>query len=299
MPRPLVLVCLLTLLAAPAAARAQDTAGRNPIEITADQGIEWDRDARRYIARGNVRVIRGERTVHADKITAYARGDAMGRNDIYRIDAEGNVRVLLNDSVITGDHLVWDNDNRIARMTGRNLTMTNPDGRLTARDSIEYWDEKRMAVARGNVVLVRENEEMRADQVVAWFEKRGGQTADTKGPGGKQRLDRIEAFGHVYIASCQGYAHSDKGRYDPNTGTAVLTGNVRLTRGSEQVNGEAVEMNTKSGDVRMVAGTGGRVTALLEPNKEAATPDPRPTDRPGTKPCPDKQKTPAPDQGGK
>jgi lipopolysaccharide export system protein LptA len=299
MPRPLVLLCLLALVAAPAAAAAQEPASRGPIEITADQGIEWDRDARRYTARGNVRVTRGDRTIHADKITAWARPDASGRNDIYRIDAEGSVRVLISDSVITGDHLVWDNDNRVARMTGRNLSLTNPDGRLTARDSIEYWDEKRMAVARGNVVLVRRSEEMRADQAVAYFEKQGGERTDAKEPGGKQRLSRVEAFGHVYIASCQGYAHSDKGRYDPNTGTAVLTGNVRLTRGSEQVNGETVEMNTKTGDVRMIAGSGGRVTALLEPNKEAATPDPRPTDRPGAPPCPEKQNTAPSDQSGK
>ncbi|QQS15052.1 MAG: hypothetical protein IPK81_10660 [Rhodospirillales bacterium] len=80
----------------------------------------------------------------------------------------------------------------------------------------------------------------------------------------------------------RGFAHADKGLYDPNTGTAVLTGNVRLTRGREQMNGETAEMNTRTGFTRL---TGGRVTGLLEPNKEAAEPDPNPTGRPGARPC--------------
>lgn len=276
----------------PGQPRADKSGSRESIEITADNGIEWDKVAGTYTARGNARVTRGERTITADRIIAYHRGDGASRSDIYRVDAEGAVKVATQDSVITGDRMVYDNDNKVARMTGRNLTMTSPDYKVTARDSIEYWDDKRMAVARGNVVMIRTSEEMRADQVVAYYEAKDGSAPDPKkaGSAGKQRLARVEGHGNVYIASCQGYAHADKGLYDPNTGTAVLTGNVRLTRGREQMNGDSVEMNTNTGYTRVIAGAGGgRVTATLEANKDASTPDTKPTDRPGARPCDDKQ----------
>jgi lipopolysaccharide export system protein LptA len=270
---------------------AEKGADRTQIEITADEGIEWDKVAGVYIARGNARVTRGDRTLTADRISAFHRAKGTSKGDIYRVDAEGSVRIANADSVMTGDRGVYDNDNKVARLTGKNLTITTSDYKITARDSIEYWDEKRFAVARGNVVVVKGGEEMRADQAVAFFEpKDGGKPDPTKvGSSGKQRVARFEAYGHVYIASCQGYAHADKGLYDPNTGTAVLTGNVRLTRGREQINGDAVEMNTKTGYTRMIAGGQGRIQAMLEANKDASTPEPRPTDRPGAAPCDDKQ----------
>ena len=37
-----------------------------PVEIHADQGIEWQQDAQAYIARGNAKATQGDTTVHAD-----------------------------------------------------------------------------------------------------------------------------------------------------------------------------------------------------------------------------------------
>ena len=304
-------LCVLAVVAAlpalaqqkPGKPRADEKSeNKEAVEITADNGIEWDKVAGTYIARGNARVTRGDRTISADRITAWHRGEGKSKNDIYRVDAEGKVRVGNLDSVIAGDRMIYDNDNKVGRMTGRNLVASSPDYKMTARDSIEYWDDKRMAVARGNVVVIRTSEEMRADQMVAYFEPKDGNAPDPKkgGSSGKQRLARVEGHGNVYIATCQGFAHADKGLYDPNTGTAVLTGNVRLTRGREQMNGDTVEMNTRTGYTRLIAGAGGgRVTAMLEGNKDAQTPDNKPTDRPGAQPCPEKETASSPDAAPK
>ncbi|HJQ59738.1 MAG TPA: LptA/OstA family protein [Vineibacter sp.] len=266
-----------------------DKSDKSQIEISADQGIEWDKNSHRYVARGNARVTRGEQTLSADVITAYHRGEGTKKGDIFRVDAEGTVRIANADMVVTGDRGVYDVDNKVARLTGRNLSLANDDSRLMARDSLEYWDEKRLAVARGNVVILKGPEELRAEQVVAYYEPKDGSQPDPNKSGGKQRVARVEGYGKVYIASCNGYAHADKALYDPNTGTAVLTGNVRLTRGREQMNGETAEMNTKTGFARIVGPGGGRVSALLEANRDASTPEPNPTGRPGVAPCEDKQ----------
>ena len=44
-----------------------------PIEINADDGIEWQRDARAYIARGNARAVQGDVAIHAETLIAYYR----------------------------------------------------------------------------------------------------------------------------------------------------------------------------------------------------------------------------------
>src|SRR3546814_16738160 len=46
---------------------------RVPVTVEADNGIEWIRDAKTYIARGNARAIRGDTPVTADMLTARYR----------------------------------------------------------------------------------------------------------------------------------------------------------------------------------------------------------------------------------
>src|SRR5258705_3503209 len=44
-----------------------------PIEIFADQGIEWHQNASAYVARGNARAVRADTTVYGQTLTAYYR----------------------------------------------------------------------------------------------------------------------------------------------------------------------------------------------------------------------------------
>ena len=52
----------------------------------------------------------------------------------------------------------------------------------------------------------------------------------------------------------------------PDTGIARLAGNVRITRGQNQLNGAEAEVNMKTGISRLLAGDGGRVQGLVVPN---------------------------------
>ena len=65
-PRALLLAA--ALLAAPLAAPAQSPvpSGGPPVEIVARDGIEWDRENMRYIARGAARVTQGDKTIEAE-----------------------------------------------------------------------------------------------------------------------------------------------------------------------------------------------------------------------------------------
>ena len=54
-------------------------------------------------------------------------------------------------------------------MTGRDLKLTTPNDVLTARDTLEYWSQKHMAVARGDAVVVtNDGRRVAADTLVAY-----------------------------------------------------------------------------------------------------------------------------------
>ena len=56
--------------------------GDGPIEIEADDGIEWQRANQLYIARGNASARQGTMTVEADELIAFYRPNAAGENEI-------------------------------------------------------------------------------------------------------------------------------------------------------------------------------------------------------------------------
>jgi len=163
------------------------TAGSQPIDITADTGIEWDQDKQVYIARGNAVAIRGTSEVHADVLTAHYRPSkgksGEGGNEVYRLDADGHVVIKGPNRTIIGDQAVYDVDQQIGIVTGRHLQLTTPTDVVTARDSLEWYDQQQVAVARGDAVAIRGNRRIRADVLTAHFIK--DKSATGPPPGGK------------------------------------------------------------------------------------------------------------------
>ncbi|HJN24507.1 MAG TPA: hypothetical protein QGG18_02235, partial [Rhodospirillales bacterium] len=56
-----------------------------PIEVYADEGIEWQQDTLTFLARGNARAIRGDVTVHGDELHAFYRKLPDGGSEIWRL----------------------------------------------------------------------------------------------------------------------------------------------------------------------------------------------------------------------
>lgn len=282
-------IVVLALLAALPAARAQqiDLARGGPIAITASEGIEWRQEQRQVIARGNARAVRQNVTVTADRLTAFYRpkggqnpqpvqsvasGADTGGNEIYRVQAEGNVRIFTPTDQVQGDRATYDIDQAVLVMTGRNLKLTTPNDVLTARDSLEYWSQKRMAVARGDaVVSTNDGRRLAADTLVAY-------TTDAPAPPGQAqpagddptassgKLQKVEAFGNVTVRTVTDTAIGDRAVYVPDTGVARLAGRVRITRGENQLAGNEAEVNMKTGIARLLSGGGEKVQGLVIPN---------------------------------
>ncbi len=80
--------------------------GDKPIEVTADNGIEWQQDKEVFVARGNARALRGEVEVLSEELRAYYRKNVQGQSEIWRLDAIGNVRIISNSETAYGDRAI-------------------------------------------------------------------------------------------------------------------------------------------------------------------------------------------------
>lgn len=293
MIRAPLLAALLLVAAGAAGAQSLDLNQGGPIEITAIDGIEWRQADQVVVARGEARAARGGVTVDADRLIARyrPRGGAaqpapqvgatnpVAGSEIWRLEAEGRVRITSQTERATGERAVYDMDQAVMVLSGQGLALETPDQRITARDSLEYWPQRRMAVARGGaVVTTSDNRRIAADTLVAYFTEapqaeapRPAQPARPGGlPGGGEgsRVERVEAFGGVEIRTAEEVVRGDRAAYSPQTGLAQMTGGVRITRGENQLNGQEAIVDLRAGISRLVSAPGQRVQGLILPQSQ-------------------------------
>lgn len=291
MIRALTIALLLT---SPAWGQALDLSKGGPIDVTSDNGIEYQQAEQVVIARGNARAVRGDVTVTADRLTARFRrkggaagagaaaaGPDGGDNEIYRLEADGNVRIFTATDLAVGDHAIYDIDQAVLLMTGAAMKITTPQQVMTARDTMEYWSQKHMAVGRGlAVVITSDGRRLSADTLVGYTTpppaagatplpkpvadkpaKPGADTAPTSG-----KLQRVEAFDNVEVRTLTETFRGARAVYVADSEIARLAGSVRVTRGQSQLNGDEAVVNMRTGIYTMTKAPGGRVQGLVVPN---------------------------------
>jgi len=226
-----------------------------PLEILADDGIEWRKNEQIYIARGNARAKQGDVAVHADVLKAYYKDVKGGGTQIWRIDANRNVRIVSPTQKSYGDKAVYDVAQGIMVLTG-NVRMVTETDKITAQDSLEYWEKRGLAVARGNAIASRGENRLRADILTAHFKT---------GKNGKSKMTRIDAFDNVLVSSPDEIATGKQGVYNVKTGIAVLSGSVKVTRGKNQLHGSYAEINLNTGVSRLYGGDRQQVKGYFAP----------------------------------
>jgi lipopolysaccharide export system protein LptA len=322
--RHAVIASALVLLALPApSARAQLLGGDSsqPIEIQADSGIEWRQNEQLYIARGHAIAKRGSSEVHADTLIAHYRplkpgaaaatgaagtpnaGTIGGNTEIYRVDAQGNVTLNRDAQTVVGDDAVYDVDQSLAVITGKGLKLTTATDMVTARDSLEWYDQKQVAVARGDAVATRNGKTIKADVLTAYMVKSAPQTAATAKPAPikpaaaagrataptqESKISRVDAQGHVVVTNAAETGHGDYAVYNAVKGVSTLIGNVVITRGKDVMHGQAAVMDMNKNVSRILPsadipganakpGQPQRVQGLFQREDAAAARGARPT----------------------
>jgi lipopolysaccharide export system protein LptA len=223
-------------------AEPADKNDKAPLEITADGTLEWLQDVRAYVARKNAVATRGPSILHADTLTAFYRESPKDAkkppaepkpehkkgesNDadpgqIWRVIAEGGVKIENNGRTAYGDRAVYDVDKKVVVLTGGDLKVITPIETVTAKDSIEYWEETETAVARGNALARKKEDTLAGDVLVAHF---------TKDEKGSTSLNQVEGFGNVVITTPKDVVRGAHGTYDMRTRRATISGPAKFAQ---------------------------------------------------------------------
>ncbi len=237
-----------------------------PITIDSDQ-MEWDREKNIYTASGNAVAQQGDLNIKGNTITAlYEKFE--GSNKIDRINITGNVNIINEGYEAFGDYGTYTVQEGILTLKGKNLKIESGADTLTAKDSLEYYKEKNLFVARGNAVAIREGNIIESDILSAYLKK----TDDGK----QNKIEKVFASNNVIIKTPTETATGNKGSYETKTGLVNIYGSVVITRGADKVYGEYGQVNLNTGRSKILGSSkkGGngkkRVRAIftLEKDKE-------------------------------
>ena len=141
--------------------------------------------------------------------------------------------------------------------------------------TLEVRDKQKQATFSGDVRVKQGDTGLRCKSLVVFYEQ-DGETADqsktlqaaTPGPGGEQRIKRLEARGGVIVTQKEQTATGDLGIFDMKSNTVTLTGNpVVMTQGQNVLRGEKLVVDLTSGTSRVESNKGsqGRVQGLFLP----------------------------------
>jgi lipopolysaccharide export system protein LptA len=258
---------------------ARGESGDLPIEIFAEDGIEWQQERSVVMARGNARAIRGEVEVTADTLSAYYRKASTGDSEIWRVEADGDVKIVTPTDIAYAQTGIYDVDSGILvlRTRGQDAEMVRvvgKNGDILAHEQMEFWEEKQMFVARGDARAVQGDRAVSADVLVAYLDR----TAD-----GEDRVQRVEAFNDVVIETPQEIVRAERGVYRVDDGIASLLGAVKITRGQNQLNGCSAEVNLNTGISKLFSCSGGaqkgQVEGLIHPRTAPENDQPVPLGR--------------------
>ncbi|NCT40140.1 MAG: ostA-like family protein [Alphaproteobacteria bacterium] len=269
---PFILTVLL-FITAPALAQdtapksAAPTAAKPPLEITADDTLEWYRAEQKLIAKGNARASQETSSIEAQTLSANYREDASGRFEISQMNADKNVIIRTQSSTAYGDNAVYNLDKSLAVMTGDNLRMISTDQNVTAKDRFEYYITDGKLLAIGDAVATRPNknggnDKLRADTISAIFKE----NAD-----GERVLETLEAKGNVIITTPTEKITGAYGIYRASTNKAEIQGGVTITRGPNTLQGQRAEVDMNTNKSRIFGGgsaNNGRVKAVFYPGSD-------------------------------
>ncbi len=170
-------------------------------------------------------------------------------------------------------------DKAVLVMTGTALRLTTPQDVLTARDSMEYYSQQHISIGRGDATITTDDHrQIRADVLVGYSAPatppKTGTPPPAKADGtagdpfasGANKLEKVNAFGHVWVRTQTEIVTGERGVYVPDTGIARIVGNVHITRGPNQIQGAAAIINMHTGIATMTEHPGSRVSGLVVPN---------------------------------
>lgn len=238
-----LLLIFVLFLSAGAETFAADTKGteKQQVVLTSEGGLEWNGNEKTLTAENKALVVRGDTALGADKIVAYYKEDAGGKDgEVYLVKAYGNIIITTPKQTVYADTAVYEIEKSVIILKGNPVKLIAGQEQMTAQ-ILELWQNEDMAVARQNVTALKDARRLEADTVKAFFVKKGNAT----------QVERFEAESNVIITNDKETVQGDTGVYLVDKETATLQGNVKISQGKNFIIGEVADINMKTGVSRL------------------------------------------------
>lgn len=210
-----------------------------PVEIYAEQGIEWHKNDNKYLAIGNAIAKSGKMSVNSDRIEAFYEESDNSGMDIKLVKAHKNVVVTDENLKIVGGKLAEYNLRKdYFSIFGKNLILTSQENKLESNKKMEYWRTKGVAIASGKAKAQKGNEFKIEAEKLVWYLNENDKKIEVK---------KIFGFDNVSIYTNNEVAFSDKALYNKESGICKLFGNVKLQKGDSFLTGDYAEVDLNKG----------------------------------------------------
>lgn len=120
-----------------------------PITIKASQ-LSTDNKARVAVFTGKVVAKQGDITIFSDKLTVYYDDQGNTKNEVHKIEADGNVRIVQLNRIGIAAHAVYDNKEGKITLTGGNPRVTQGTDSTTGK-IITYLIDDERSIVTGDV----------------------------------------------------------------------------------------------------------------------------------------------------
>lgn len=117
---------------------------------------------------------------------------------------------------------------------------------------LEVLHGKQQAIFNGDVLLTRDDFQLRCDRLVAFYREKGGE------------LERAEAFGHVRLQQGSKHGTSERAILDQRANTLTMIGNAVLVQPGGRIRGETIVHDLHERRTEVRPSKGGRVELHLE-----------------------------------
>ncbi len=258
-----LLIILIILLSDFSQSQQLSNFGNNdkPIEIFADEGIEWHKNKNKYVAVGNARAVSGTLSLKSDRIEAFYNEKEDSGMNIREVRAKKNV-IIEDDKmkIVGGDYAEYNTLKDYFLIKGKNIILTSESNILKSKEKLEYWRSKNIAIASGKAEAIKNKEfSVLADKLVWYLQETEKKTT----------VKKILGFKNVSIKTNNEVAFSDKAIYNNETEICKLFGNVKLQRGESFLLGEYAEVDLKKGISKLLPAPGkqpteNKVKALID-----------------------------------
>lgn len=213
----------------------------NDITVSARTALEWHRKEHHYEAEGKVRVKNGDINLSSEKLEVFYENVNIeeGEKQVPKIiKAYDGVEVRTSGSMIRSQIATYDLPRKLIKFFGSSVELTSQDAKLDAKQSLEYWTDSEIAIARGEArVQVQGGKILSADTIRAKISFLDG----------KKQVSSATAEKNVRIDTGKAQIFGDSGRYDFTTQQGKICGNLRIIEEGKTLKGECATIDMRTG----------------------------------------------------